>query len=774
MKKTTFLLLASALLATSATFAQTANGDAAVISWAMTSGTVTAAPSYSPAAMSQFIEKAEITVGSELSVTGAVTSAVDNLTVTKFKQSAKSSSSSDKNAVCFLLTMKDGIAFSPTKASVKVFRCNTDKYSVDVAWISDGQKTQIASGQTPNRADGSNAAQASLFEKDLSGSAASEQQCGLRVNLYAANSGKEAALGDIQIEGTFYGTVGQPLKYTLSISVSPEGAGTVQLVPQGDTFTSGTELSLAQQPAEGYTFAGWKTATGKTLTTADSYTFNIKGNTALTAEYVTTQSLQVNDYIVVENKDQFRAAIKQVNSNTSGRRQFIFLKNGDYDYGTYYNYPNEPKTYDPSLRDTIKVDNVSIIGQQAKHVGHNPAPASDTEKGVLIHILPYKEGISTTSPIVNRGTGTYLQDFTIENDYKYSGTARACCWQDEGNRTIGKNVCLLSYQDTYYAHSDNGQFYWETSDIRGVVDFICGNGDVYLNKSTLVNRDRSPYNTTAHEGGATLTAPYTSVEDFDQPGGHGFIINECTIDCESQTWDFGRGWRGWPKLAIINTTLTEQASLRIGADQTKGKTYDKTLRVDTKSIQTCEKPLAFYEYNNVDEFGTPNSPESNKLTFTGGSGDYTSMTYETILTASEAERFSLRNVFPAWAPDEECRQVTVTSVTRNGNTLSWTADADAKAFLVEQDGDFVTIVDGIETGCTVSPVGEGKFTVRAANMMGGFGLPMEEGNSLTGINEVASSSADAPAVAAIHSLTGARLSALQRGINIVGNRKVIK
>ena len=728
MERIFSLLLTLTLAFPLTSSAQTANSDLASIKWAMTSGTITEAPAYEPATTSQFFEKAEITMGSELSVSGVTTSVVDNLTVTKFKQSASKSSSSDKNAVCFLLTMKDGIAFSPTKVSVKVFRCNTDKYSADAAWLCDGQKTMIASGKTPNRTDGSKADVATVFEKDLSGSPASEQQCGLRINLYGANSGKEAAIGDVQIEGTLYGTVGQPLIYNLSISVSPDGAGSVQVTPQGTSFESGTLVTLTQQATDGYVFTGWQTETGKNLSNASSYSFNIKGNSDIKATYVTKQSLMVNDYIIVSNKDEFRAAIKQVNQDKSGKRQFIFMKNGDYDYGLFYNYANDKNTYDPSVRDTIFVDNVSIIGQKATHVSHNPVPAEDNEKGVRIHILPYKEGISTTSPIVNRGTGTYLQDFTIENDFHYSGTARACCWQDEGHHTIGKNMCLLSYQDTYYPHTANGQLYWETSDIRGVVDFICGNGDVFLNKCLLTNRDREPYNTTLHQGGATLSAPYTQVEEFDQPGGHGFIFWDCTIDCESQTWDFGRGWRAWPKATFINNTLTEQARLRIGADQTKGKAYDKKLRVDTKSIQDCNAPFEFHEYNTMDENGGNNTPDTNVLTFNGGSGG--SKTYETVLQASEIDRYSLRNVYPDWAPDEDCRQVTVTSVTRNGDNLSWTTDADAKAFLIEQDGDFVTIVDGTQNSYSLTsnllPL-TSKYTVRAANMMGGFGLATEEG-----------------------------------------------
>lgn len=484
---------------------------------------------------------------------------------------------------------------------------------------------------------------------------------------------------------------------------------------------------------------------------------------ALVCPMLTVSAQQVNDYIIVGNKDELRAAIKQVNQDKSGKRQFIFMKNGDYDYGMYYNYKGY-SNYDPSVRDTIKVDNVSLIGQKATHTGNNPAPAEgNTEKGVLIHIKPSKEDISTTSPIVNQGSGTYLQDFTIENDFKISGTARACCWQDDGNHTIGKNVCLLSYQDTYYAHKSDGQFYWETSDLRGSVDFLCGNGDVFFNKCRLVNRDRQPYDRYTNQGEATLSAPYTQVEDFNQPGGHGFIFMDCTIDCEAAVWNFGRGWRGWPKEAFINTTLTEQARLRLGTNQTDPKNKeDKTKRVSLTGIQTTSDAhyMQFYEYNTMNEDGQNITPETNVLTFKASD----SKTYETILKADEIDRYQLCNVYPDWTPDVDCQQIVVTSVERSGNTLSWTAAQPAKAFLIEQDGDFVTIVDGTVNSFDASAY-TAKLTVRAANMMGGFGEPTTEGETVvTAINKVE----QAPVISSTYySLSGARLAAPQHGINIV-------
>ena len=720
MKRKNLLSLAAALLAASTAFSQTANNDAATVSWAMTSGTTTEAPSYDPTSTSQFIEKAEITYGSGLKAPISQTSQIGSITQTMFPVSAKTSGATDNNNANFLITLKEGISFTPTKVSFKAYRWKTDKGNFDVAWVSDNTTKSLASGVHPNRGAGSNAGEVSVYTYDISGTAASEKAFGLKFNIYnfdvAADKGM--SFGDIVIEGTLYGTVGQQLTYTLEVGVSPTGAGNIQITPQQAEYVSGTEVTLTQQPAEGYIFTGWQTSTGKTLTTSGSYTFNIKGNTSLTATYVSAESLKTNDYVVVSNIGELRAAIKTFNENPSALRRFIFLKNGDYDYGTY---KNPESGADPYGRDTIKVDNVSLIGQSTN--------------GVNVHIQPTMASVSRTAPIVITGTGTYLQDFTLQNNYAYGGNdGQAAALMDKGHHTIGKNMSFISRQDTYYSNTDNGQLYFEDSHFEGTVDFICGRGDVFFNRCDLVCVNRYPKQGD-NKGDTHIAAPYTIAENYSDAGGHGYIFMNCSVDCQSQTWDFGRGWRGWPKAAFLNTRLTEQAKLRLGTDQTNGKAIDYTLRVGTKGIQTGSDShyLQFYEYNTMDEQKNVVSPASNVLEFTASD----KKSYETILkTEAETERFQLRNVYPDWAPDQECKQILVTSVEHNGSNLSWTTDADAKAFLIEQAGEFVAIVDGTESGYAVSATGEGKFTVRAANMMGGFGPATEEGQTATGIDGV--------------------------------------
>ena len=701
-----FALVASTLSAT----AQTADNIAAKAAWKLDKGTADQVATFTPEGSSDFILRNYMTIGSELTVSG-VANTSDGHTQTFFKQGSKKSSMSDNNAVCFMLAPKPGIAFTPSHISFKAARWVTDDCKMDAYWINDDNTTKtLMTGKKPNR-DGSDAT-VSTYSFDLTGNKAAEGLCGLRINIYGMNSGKQVSLGDIEIEGTLYGTVGEIITYSLTVDVSPAGAGIVEVSPNGTSFPTGEKITLTQTPNEGYIFTGWQNEAGTTVSTASPYVFNLEGNTHLTAKYSSKEEFLKGDYTVIPSGDvnAFRAALKAANENTTGARQYIFLQDGIYDYGTYH---NPESGFTPYGRDTIKVDNVSIIGESTD--------------GVIIQIKPEQASVSRTSPIVIKGTGTYLQDLTLLNNYAYGGNeGQAAALQDEGHHTIGKNLRLSSNQDTYYSHTDVGQLYFEDCQFEGTVDYICGNGDVFFNRCRLMCVNRKP-SQGDYQGDTHIAAPYTKVEDFAQPGGHGYIFQDCYVDCKARTWDFGRGWRGWPKLAFLNTTLFADAEKRIGNDQTGGKAIDYSLRVTVKGIKNSSDSFAmqFYEYNTMNEAGNVVSPESNILTFTASD----SKTYETILKADEIGRFALRSVYPDWQPDEDARQVVITSVSLNGATLSWTASRDAKAFLIECDGKYVTIVDGTENSYDVTGGPSGVYTVRAANMMGGFGAPLEQGGT---------------------------------------------
>lgn len=402
----------------------------------------------------------------------------------------------------------------------------------------------------------------------------------------------------------------------------------------------------------------------------------------------------------------FITALEIANGNnieTNAARTYIFLPNGTYDLGD--------KCLTP-----ISGNNISIIGESMDNT--------------IIVNKPEVEGIGVTATLFNTSTGLYMQDLTLKNAYPFDkSTGRAVCLQDKGTQTICKNVKMLSYQDTYYSNNNKGQYYFEGSDIHGIVDFICGGGDVFFNKCTL----------TLEPGkGSYITAPYTDGTDY------GYVFDGCKIvGSATDSFTFGRSWGGTAKCAFLNTILEKNAAANIAST-----------RWTTDGMNVVAKN--FFEYNTVDENGKVIFPAENIVKFTK---DKEVSEYNTIITAEKAAEFNLNKVFTNWKPADLAFQTTATAATLGNDKLSWTGDA--QMYLVAKDGKFFALT----TEKSVNLNGEkGTFTVRAANQMGGFGATT---NSVsTGIRNITSATA-AVIKTAIYAADGTQLSNLQKGINII-------
>lgn len=402
----------------------------------------------------------------------------------------------------------------------------------------------------------------------------------------------------------------------------------------------------------------------------------------------------------------FITALEIANGNnieTNAARTYIFLPNGTYNLGD--------KCLTP-----ISGNNISIIGESMDNT--------------IIVNKPEVEGIGVTATLFNTSTGLYMQDLTLKNAYPFDkSTGRAVCLQDKGTQTICKNVKMLSYQDTYYSNNNKGQYYFEGSDIHGIVDFICGGGDVFFNKCTL----------TLEPGkGSYITAPYTDGTDY------GYVFDGCKIvGSATDSFTFGRSWGGTAKCAFLNTILDKNAAANIAST-----------RWTTDGMNVVAKN--FFEYNTVDENGKVISPAENIVKFTK---DKEVSEYNTIITAEKAAEFNLNKVFTNWKPADLASQTTATAATLDSDKLSWTGDA--QMYLVAKDGKFFALT----TEKSVNLNGEkGTFTVRAANQMGGFGATT---NSVsTGIRNITSATA-AVIKTAIYAADGTQLSNLQKGINII-------
>lgn len=402
----------------------------------------------------------------------------------------------------------------------------------------------------------------------------------------------------------------------------------------------------------------------------------------------------------------FITALEIANGNNAAAnaaRTFIFLPNGTYDLG------------DKCLT-TISGNNISIIGESMDNT--------------IIVNKPEVEGIGVTATLFNTSTGLYMQDLTLKNAYPFDkSTGRAVCLQDKGTQTICKNVKMLSYQDTYYSNNNKGQYYFENSDIHGIVDFICGGGDVFFNKCTLtLEPGKDSY----------ITAPYTDGSDY------GYVFDGCKIvGSTTDGFTFGRSWGGTAKCAFLNTILDKNAAANIAST-----------RWTTGGMNVVAKN--FFEYNTVDENDKVISPAENIVKFTK---DKEVSEYNTIITAEKAAEFSLDKVFSNWKPAELAAQKSASAATESNGKLAW--EGDAQMYIVLKDGKFFAMT--AEKSLDIAGA-TGSWSVRAANEMGGFG---QMTSIVTGIKNIASAKDAATVSTAIFSVSGAQQNSLQKGINIV-------
>ena len=427
-----------------------------------------------------------------------------------------------------------------------------------------------------------------------------------------------------------------------------------------------------------------------------------------------------------ESGSNLLSMLELVNGIQGTDRVTVFLPDGTYDLGE-------------TVLTAISRSNVSLIGQSMM--------------GTIIKNAPDRsiEGIGTTATLVNTSTGLYLQDLTLQNALDYYGAVaggqvggRAVCLWDKGKQTISKNVRMLSYQDTYYSNS-NSQFYWETSEIHGTVDYLCGGGDVFYEKVKFVNETRK---LGEKNGSDVIAAPYT-----DSSSQFGYVFNNCTVDNKAASFSFGRSWGGLSKLTYLNTTLLQPNEIIASRFTLNGMNV---------------AAYSFKEYNSMDAQGNVVSPASSVQTFTHANGNYT---YETILSIEEAAEYTIDKVFPNWTPQYDATQVDAPADAKYAaGSVTWTpADNGATAYALFKNGEFVGITTGYSFVITIDE-SQDELTIRAANKMGGFGPAAHVDGTTVGINATLSNAG----TDVIYNMQGVRVSKTGRGLYIVNGKKVIK
>ena len=418
------------------------------------------------------------------------------------------------------------------------------------------------------------------------------------------------------------------------------------------------------------------------------------------------------------------------NNKTNGHRYYIFVPDGEYKLtgnGTIRfvgeGPVDETGTKRPDMNGKnngqthIRKPNISIIGQ--------------SKDNTIIRNHPIVEGISYTATLYveKNNTDFYAEDLTLENEFDYwgtmagqsssSGAGRADVFYDRGNRSIMKNVALKSYQDTYYSNNASPDYrgYFENCDFYGVVDYICGNGNIWFEKCNLILRDRK---------GNNIAAPSTEVDQE-----WGYVFNECSIKPESDNmirftdkdWTLARAWNNSPACTYLNTKMYTQPQ-----SYGWGRSMDSNLM------------LRFHEYKSIDGADNMLSLVTRSLAAcvpAAGSDDV-------ILSDEQASGYTLRNVVggtDGFEPNELCMQIDAASgakadydenhevwnddIVLDDDILQWNKHTTALCYVVfklnEATNKWEYIDNTTDAIINLADYGSGYYSVRAANQRGGLG-----------------------------------------------------
>lgn len=445
-----------------------------------------------------------------------------------------------------------------------------------------------------------------------------------------------------------------------------------------------------------------------------------------------------NFNFIVGKDGNMDEAIKAANNNDkTDPRYYIFVPDGKYELtgNTTIKCSTDPKDAPKDEKGESRTDmngknngkteirksNISLIGQ--------------SKEGVKIWNHPVVEGISYTATIhLNKNTNDfYAQDLTLENQFNYwgahdgsSGAGRAVAFCDQGNRSVLKNVALMSWQDTYYSDNSSPDYrgYFENCDLAGVVDWICGNGDIWFEKCNLIVRDRT---------GNNIAAPNTEAGQA-----WGYVFNNCTIRPETDKptqlkgndWTLARPWNNSPACTFLNTKM-----------YTQPRTYGW-------NRMTSGLVVRFHEYNSLDDSNTPIPLGTRSLAACSpapGSDDC-------ILT--DTTGYNIRNVMggtDAFEPQILCRQIDALSglqskkdeenedkekvdtenhiiwddnLVLNDDKLQWKDQKEALCyflFKLNETGKWIYQTNVTENFIYLTQYGSGYYCVRAANQRGGLG-----------------------------------------------------
>ncbi|MCD8202596.1 MAG: pectinesterase family protein [Prevotella sp.] len=409
--------------------------------WVFDAGTDGQVATYTPSGYDGYFKQDYVTLGSHLYILRA--KEFNSTTFTEINPTEQDAGADDAtNAIDFTIIPKTGLTFTPTSVSFDAMRDGTDGGMLDIAWKdSEGNLTTLATGQAPNR--NNSGEEESHYSYNITSAAGSTGACSLHINLYSLGDSKQIGLANVVITGTLSGTMEDVAEYTLTTSVSPEGAGTVKNTPNGTTFDDGDAVTLSQTKNFGYKFVNWTDENGEELSTDESFTVTMSEDKNITANYtavntyeltVTMDDDQANDYMI--SYDPEPTVIDDKNMYEDGT--IVALTASSNKILTFTNWSNG----ETSATTTVTMEGDQTIGVSYSAIDYI-AGWDFYKKGSSGRIADFASADNETAALVLRnddGTTISWLDKSQEADGGYEGMPAAVNW----------------YQ------GDFGTYYWQT------------------------------------------------------------------------------------------------------------------------------------------------------------------------------------------------------------------------------------------------------------------------------------------------------------------------
>ena len=689
------------------------SGDATII-WDFAGSVSTEANTVDP---TKAFASTQCTIGSAFTTSQGEIS--DGVYAVDFRQTSEASAKQADHLIEFTVTPKAGFEFTPTTITLnRAFQSNGSgtkgQFDVFLQYGTEAEDSLCTLRSTSSATALTIRNTVAAFQDKFH---ATTKPFRVRLYVHDIPSQYYLRLYDIRILGTYAETSTQ--KHTFATAVSPAASGVITQSPKGTSFVAETQITVNAYAVSGYMFDHWANSAGEVVSADASFVYTMPdSDEVLTAHFKDLSDSKVfldgPFNAMVSNADELAEALSAAAQSTA-ERYYIFLRNGEYDFGT------TAKTAVPQ--------NTSLIGE--------------SQEGVLVFNTPSATvtDYQNETPVLfidQNQNNVYMQDLTVRQARDWAAKTsqgQALAIRQRGKQAIYKNVTLQGVQDTYYLNKADGTAYFEDCTVAGEVDFIYGDGTMFFQNCQL-----NPVSSNAY-----ITAPNT------QPGYMGIVFNECTISKPADAKDavtgykLGRPWGDSPAATFINTTMNV-----LPADAGWGS-------------MTTGCVLRFHEYGSMDANGTALDLSARSLSACSPADG----SDNPVLTAAEAAAYSLDKVFTSWSPADLTAQLQAPALKAEAGMLTWDAVDGAYCYAIVLDGSVIGFTTGTSYACTEA----GSYAIRVANAMGGLGTASNAvASDAAGLSEFCAST---PAATPSFDLNGRR-SASASGLFIQSGKVIFR